>query len=67
MKPTTRVVFEWLDRRNKRQELVTTFAYFKQYAIELAEDEQVDIVRDVYYTINNVTKRLDYYNEELLS
>lgn len=66
MKPTTRIVFYWLDELNKRRSLATTYEYFKNYAIEFLEDEQLDKVRDVYYTVENfITYKLDYYNEKL--
>jgi hypothetical protein len=65
MHPLTPVVFIWSDRRGRRQTLNTTYQHFKNYAIEFAEDEQLDVVFDVYYTIGDVTKKLDYYNTEL--
>lgn len=64
-KPTDRVVFHWLNKFAIRESEITTYSNFKAYAIELLEQEQHDIVRDVWYTFGKLTKRLDYYNEKL--
>lgn len=65
MSPQTRVVFHWKNPKGIQESLATTWEYFKNYAIELLEDEQIDKVRDVYYTVNNeITHKLDYYNQE---
>ena len=66
IKPITKIVFHWLDDLGVRRSFKTTYTYFKSYAIELLEQEQLDIVSDIYYTIDNlITKKLDYYNEKL--
>lgn len=66
MNPNDNVTFWWLDRHNRRQFLKTKARFFKAYAIELLEDEQLDKVRSIYYTVGNlITHKLDYYNTEL--
>ena len=66
MSPTTKIVFHWLDSFGVRHSMQTTYEYFKNYAIEFLEDEQLDKVANVYYTIDNmITKKLDYYNDKL--
>lgn len=59
------ITFHYKDKNRKQQCLVVHERYFKAYLIELLEDEQLDLVSDIYYTIGNVTKKADYYNEEL--
>lgn len=66
MKPTTKVVFNWTNKNGTKCSLSTVGRYFKNYAVEFLEDEKIDKVRDVYYTVNNeVTHKLDYYNSML--
>lgn len=65
IKPTTPIEFHWLDPQGRRHKLVTSYKYFKNYAIEFLEQEQVDIVYNVHYTLGNITVKLDYYNEVL--
>lgn len=65
MPPCTKVIFYWLDRFNRRCKHETIYTYFKTNAITLLEQEQQDIIRDIYYTIGSITKKLDYYNERL--
>jgi len=60
----TPIVFHWKEK-NIHKTLNTSFCYFRNYAIELLEQEQNDIVHNVYYTINNqITIKLEYYNFE---
>jgi len=63
MNPTDRVVFTWWSYQKTKCELRTTGEYFKNYAIELMEDEKVDKVFNAHYSINEgKLVRLDYYN-----
>lgn len=63
-KPKTPIEFHWLDHHGKRHSLKTTYYYFKNYAIQLLEESHIAKVYDVYYTVNNeITHKLDYYNQ----
>lgn len=63
----TKIVFHWTNRNGTKEKLETTGRYFRNYAIELLEDEVFDKVFNVYYTVDNkITKKLDYYNEDFL-
>ena len=66
MEPMTTVVFTWLNKKGLREQITTRFAYAREIAMELLEQEQIDKVRDIYYTVNNkASYKLDYYNTEL--
>lgn len=63
MNPNDNVTFYWLNRRGQRECLRTKARFFKAYAIELLEEEALDKVRSIYYTVgNSITHKLDYYN-----
>lgn len=68
MKRNSRVVFHWTNKNGTKDKLETIGRNFKNYAIELMEDELLDRVFNVHYTVDDeITKRLDYYNTEELS
>ncbi len=62
MKRNDLVVFTWTLKSGVKQSLLTSGAYFKEYAIQLLEDQAVDKVFNVHYSHNNTTIELDYYN-----
>lgn len=59
---TNKIVLHWRDRQNRQNSLPIDELLFRRYIIELAEDEKFDIVFNVYYTVGNITHKLDYYN-----
>lgn len=66
MNPNEIIIFYWINKRGQREALKTTARFFKAYAIELLEEESLDKVTSVYYTIGNfITHKLDYYNAKL--
>jgi len=64
--PMTRVVFTYKNVLNQIERVETSYDRFKIYAIALLEDEMVDLVEDIHYTIGDGEKiKLCYYNTEL--
>lgn len=60
--PTTKIVFHYTDRRGNKQSLQTIYRHARDVVIELLELTTLDEASDVYYTLGNITKKLDYYN-----
>ena len=66
MNRDSKIVFYWTEKSGKKRQLETTGEYFKNYAINLMEDEFLDKISKPHYTIDNgVLKILDYYNEDI--
>ncbi len=64
MHPLTRVVIWWVDEYGRKQEYETDIKHFNNMAITLLE-KFLDKNYNMYYTVNNETLELDYYNTEL--
>ena len=64
-KPTDRIKFYWTNRIGNKECLEVEWRHFKEVAIELLELTHVDNISEIYYTIANITKKLDYYDEVL--
>ena len=65
LKPTTRIIFYYTDNYNRKQSVQTIYSYAKELLIQLLEQEQLDELRDIYYTIGTQIIKADYYNTEL--
>jgi hypothetical protein len=62
--PRSNVVIWYEDQFGRKWEHKTRWCYFREDAIQILENN-VDIPYDIYYTIENETHLLDYYNSEL--
>lgn len=58
------ITFHWVEdkKRERRKETILCIKAARIRAYELLEAEALEIVRDIYYTIDNITHKLDYYN-----
>lgn len=60
--PDTRIDIHWTSVHGMKFNVQTTYEHFNQHLVEILETTLVDNVETVYYTINNETYQLDYYN-----
>lgn len=55
------IIIWYEDQYGKRYELITSYKNFKKDAVIILE-KYLDKCYKLYYTMNNETKELDYYN-----
>lgn len=65
MNPMKDVVFTWKNGAGRTESIKTKYAYAREIAIDLLEKISVDEVIEVYYTVDGITHKLDYYNTVL--
>jgi len=63
--PDTRVKIWWVGTYGNKFTVTTTAEHFKECALEILESKIVDNIDILYYTINNETRELNYYNTTL--
>lgn len=64
MHPDTRVEIWWISNAGFKFTVETTYENLKDCLIELFESSLIDNVEYIFYTIENETTSLDYYNAE---
>ncbi len=65
MHPNTNVTIFWLDNEGRQEEILTNVGHFKERILNALEIARIDNVEKVFYTVNNETYVLDYYNPPL--
>lgn len=60
--PTTKVIFHYTDKLGNKQSIQTIYRHAREMLIELLEQTQFDEISELYYTVGNITRKLDYYN-----
>ncbi len=65
-KPTDRIKFYYTNKIWNKECLEVEWRHFKEVAIDLLELTHVDNISEIYYTVKDITRKLDYYSEELL-
>lgn len=62
MERNDKVTFSWKTASGRRTSFKTFGQDFKFHAVELMEQEQNEEIFDVWFTCNEITEKLDYYN-----
>ena len=67
MKPTPAlpVEFHYKDSKGNHQHIRTSYTHARNLVVLLLEKLRLDEIRDLYYTANNISHKLDYENTEV--
>ncbi len=58
-----RVDIFYFDKYKRKINFNISLKDFEHYKIQLLEKSLVENIGDVWYTMDNITKKLDYYND----
>lgn len=67
--PTTKIIFYYTNKFNEKCFIKTVYSEARDLVIFLLEQEKLEKIKDVYYTVIDdengigvITQKLDYYN-----